>query len=552
MKNKQFTLLAFGILASLFLIGMTSAVMNYGLTGSDVSKSITDETSSVNFLVNLSASSSGQNITSWEMLSFVNSNLTTSDINFVFPELYNLSENENKVFTLTLNGINSKFIGKTTFNMRANSVTQSGGTPASQPIFTLTLTVTETNQPEDVSSCKSMGDPTSNLKIKIDEINVDGFGDEDKIYPYDEVSVDVNVENKDLDKIKSIELSWGLYDIENDEFIVDDEEAKFTLDDGDDKTITIKFKFDDLDALEENSDSDNYKLYVWATGTVDDEKSAYDSDKICASASEVIEIATEDFVLLNNLAVPESVNCGSQFELVADAYNIGSDTLDEVTVTIYNKELGINQDVTLGDIDAYENAKLDVMLNVPENADEKNYTLQVKVYDEDGEVFENDDNDEAEFLVTLPVSGMCQINANTELTASLQSGGKAGEDMAVKVSIKNAGKKTMTFTLNPTGYTDWATSATLSQTSVTLKSGETKDVLVTLATKKSVSGDKTFDVDVLVGNQLVMEQPVTVKLAKSGFSLTDVQGSNQTLIMALVTLILIVAIITVAVRVSRK
>lgn len=549
MKKSNLTLFVFGIFASLFLIGMVSAVAHFypnSLTGT------VDQGKTLDLTFTADSIDSSTPISDLTAISFTLPTLTSGSYTIPSSSVSIL----NNPTTIT-DSTNSSIITlrvvipENQMNGTYTGVLVMSGTYVSSVSYNLPVTVVvkQITQPEEVSEVKSNSNYNTKLKLSIEEINVKGLGDEDDgIYPFDEVTVEVEVKNDNLDKIKSIELGWGLYDMVEGEFIVDDEESKFTLDDDDEKTITMKFKFDDLDALEGNQD--DYRLYVWATGEIDDEDSTNDGEEITASVYEDLKIISDEFVVLENLAVPESVNCGSQFELVANVYNIGDSELEDVSVIIFNKELGINEDVSLGDIDEFEELVLDTILNVPENADEKNYTLKLTFY-ENNDILENDDN-EAVFTIELPVSGMCQINANTELKATLQSGGKAGEDMTVQVSIKNSGKKSMTFMLSPTGYSDWADSAKMNQTSVTLKAGETKDVLVTLATKKSVSGDKTFNVDVLVGDQLVMEQPVTVKLAKSGFSLTDVQGSNQTLIMALVTLILIVAIITVAVRVSRK
>jgi len=556
MKNKQFTLLAFGILASLFLIGMTSAAITLypdsysanAAQGNSVSftfKIYNDGTSSDYNLTNLG-------LTKYNLINGSNI-LPSSNIALTHSITKILNKTNSSDITVTVSVPSSQSAGLYVGNIMVSGDHEgSTGSPASRNI-SLSINVIGPEESEEISSCTSN---PGELKIKKIEFTNNGissntFGEDDKWLPYENIEAVIKVENNGGDDIENIELKWGIYDADSNKWVIElDEEDEFDINEDKDEELTISFSIDDdLDVdLEDLNGGTNFRFYVIASGDVDNSSEL----KTCVTDYKSVEIIIEDdFVIANNLAVPESVNCGSTFELAGDILNIGKDEQKDVSINVYNQDLGIDEDINLGDIDAFDNAKLNILLNVPENAEDKVYTLEVSVLDNSNEIYEYD-NEESTALVDITVSGMCKIDANTKIDASLVSGVKAGEEFVVKTTLKNNGKKTMTFTLNPTGYTDWATSAKINQTSVTLKAGESKDVLVTLATKKSVSGEKTFNVDLLVGDQVVMEQPITVKLAKSGFSLTDVQGSNQTLIMALVTLILIVAIITVAVRVSRK
>jgi len=139
----------------------------------------------------------------------------------------------------------------------------------------------------------------------------------------------------------------------------------------------------------------------------------------------------------------------------------------------------------------------------------------------------------------------------------LVSGGNAGEELVVKATITNTGDSA-TFSLNAAGYSTWASSAVLDQTSVVLATGESKDVLFTFNVKNDVSGDQTFDIEVLSDNQLVVKQPVSVLIEKTGtkfpgFSGNIINKNNWYLWgIGILNVVLVIIIIAVAVRVARK
>ncbi|MBA7671526.1 hypothetical protein ES703_79684 [subsurface metagenome] len=391
-----------------------------------------------------------------------------------------------------------------------------------------------------------------NLEVKIDISVEEGFGDDEEWYPFDEIEVEIEVENNGPDDIDDIVVEWGLYNLETGEWVIDDEENDFNLKDGDEETLIITFQLDDLDEFEDNEE---YVFYAWATGE-DDE---FDGNKTCTSDSEGIEIIIEkDFVILDDIEFSEVVQCGAEVQILADVWNIGDDDQDDVYVVIYNKELGINEKVEIGDIDAFDDGKLDTIIEIPKDTEEKYYHLTFWVYDEDDDVYENDNDDEAEFIIPLQVEGNCVVEPQVMVTASLESGGKAGQELVVRATITNTGDELVTYDLNVEGYTDWASSAELDQNTVILDAGDSKDVLITLDVNGNVSGDKMFNIEVLSGDELIIKQPVSIFIEESGFVFPGITGKivsrdNWHLWgIGFLNVILILAIILVAVRVMKK
>lgn len=400
------------------------------------------------------------------------------------------------------------------------------------------------------------------LTVDIEEFNVvSGFGeDDDFVYPFDEIEFEINVDVAKYDT-KKIELEWELYTAISKYKIASGSESRFSLDSGDDKDITLKIK---LDKKVSKLEGENQLiLLVKAKGEISDSDAGTDNKKtICASDSLTIDLITdEEFVIIDNFEMPESVPCDSEVTISADVWNIWDEDLEEVYVRVYNSELGIDKNIEIGDIDSFDSERLNFVLTVPENALEKTYTLRFTVYNEDDDVFENDNEDEAIFTQFLAVSGSCSTNTQTNavISASLESGGKAGKSLVVKSTITNTGTTTATYTITATDYSEWAEDYTVDKSTIVLNAGESAEIQFTLNVKKGVSGEKTFNIGVSSGSDSALEQPVAVTIEKANFlsgitgNVIGGDGSNWYLwVIGAVNVILVLIIIVVAFRIAKS
>ncbi len=392
-----------------------------------------------------------------------------------------------------------------------------------------------------------------NLDIDIDDLSVEnGFGKDNEWFPLDEINAKIFVENNGNEKIKNIVVEWGLYDKDTGKFVVDEEEDDFNLDDGDDKTLNINFKLDKVNKLESDN---NYVFYAWATG--EDEET---DNKTSVSDSEDIEVIIEsDFVILDNIQILESARCGDEVQITADVWNIGEDDQEGVFIEIFNSELKIGEEILIGDIDAFDKETLDFIFKVPSDAKEKFYTIKLTVYDEDRDIYQNDyDDDKAEFTTSLKIEGACVYDPKLTITANLESGGTAGQELVVKSTMTNTDSKTRTFTITASDYESWAELVKINPTSLTLNAGESKEVLLTFNVNSDVSGEQTFDIEILSEEQLIATQPASVLIEKAGFSLTGITGAAITgenwylWGIGAFNVILVLIIIIVAVKLVRK
>ncbi|MBI2044475.1 putative S-layer protein [Candidatus Pacearchaeota archaeon] len=396
-----------------------------------------------------------------------------------------------------------------------------------------------------------------NLDVTIEDISVTGFGDDNEFLPFDKVEVEVSIENNGNDDVRDIDLEWGLYDNEADEWVIEvDKEDDYDIDKDDDETVTFSFTIDeDMDIdLEDLDDGSHYVLYVRATGEVDNA----DDDPTCDADSDTMEFVLEkDFVIVKDIEVPESASCSLQVS--ADVWNIGSRNQDSVSVKIFNKDLGINKLVEVGDIDSFESEALEETLTIPSNAKSQSYLLTFEVYDEDDDIYQNDyDDQDAKFTKAVQVScsgGGSQTGGDSEgsvlVSAEVESGGEAGKPLVIKAILTNSGSKSAKFLLNAAGYSSWAESAKAVPESLTLDAGKSASVLLTFNVNKDASGDNTFDLEVVSENELVAVQPVSISISESkgGFKL----GGNWYIwLIAALNLVLIVIIISVAMKVAKR
>ncbi len=408
----------------------------------------------------------------------------------------------------------------------------------------------------------------ANLELEIDKINVnEGFGDDDEFwYPLDEVEIDVEIKDPDYD-VEDIEIEFCLYDIDEGKCILDEGdidigEDDFDVDEGDDLTTTLSFQVDPDELYIGNKE---YRIYVKATGTIDDKNAGTDDDKkTCDSDFKNIEIRTDEkFVIIDDITLDkETVQCGEELRITADVWNVGDEDLDDddVFIRVLNTDLNIDEKIEFASgIDYMDKEELDLIFQIPKNLEEKRYIIEFIVYDDedmyDKHIYENDEGDEAEYSVYVKVEGSCIVEeAPVSVSTTIESGGKAGEELIVKVSVTNTGDSTATHTLNVAGYTGWADSAELSPNELTLTAGQAADVLITFNVNEDAVG-KESSFNIIFSGDASATQPVSgVLIEKSGWGITGLNIKENPYVwgIGLFNIILIIVIVIVAVRLARK
>ncbi|MBD3247042.1 putative S-layer protein [Candidatus Pacearchaeota archaeon] len=420
------------------------------------------------------------------------------------------------------------------------------------------LTLTDTNNPSEkenvtvsiaTSEFCDYTNKDNDLDIKIDDISNQGVGDDDKWYPMDSIKVRLEIDNDADNDVDDISIEWGLYSKKTDSWVIDvDEEDTIDLTDDDKEEIEFEFDLDDdLNIDVDELDDGDYVLYVRATGTSD----TSGTPKTCASDSEQIDIEVEKhYVIIKDFKVIGSTFCGSTVQLTADIWNLGSKEEEDVRIDVYNSDLKIDEQIIVSSISEFDDKDLNLEFTIPEGIEEKNYHLNLEVYDDDGDIYES--HKESKYQVPIEVSGNCQIIPRTRVLASLESGGKAGEQMEIKATVTNEEDESDTFTINLGDYASWAELESIEPETVTLDSGESKDVIITLNVDKDADETETMNVLVEGSDGGVLSQPIEVSIDK-GFSLSGMFSGNGYLWgIALLNVVLILIIIIIAVKVTRQ
>jgi hypothetical protein len=541
MKNKSLSLFVFAIFSFAILASFASATVTFTtpifssnntftVTASDTSLSGTEIVSS---LVSTLTDSFGTNYTITPVTDFVT---------------FDSSNSSTLTQTLTYS-IPSGFSFQSTKSLASFSLT---GTHANA------LSYTFPNQPQEVSSCQLTGKTNSpnHLDVSLDSIKVSsGYGSGTDWYPLDTIQAKVTLTNNGADTIKNAVVKWMLYDTTAKKKIISGSENSVSVKDDSDKQLTIEFKLDTISNLKSG---DNYVLYVWATGN-DEYYSG--NPATCYDDLQSVNVNIDShFVVLDSMNIPDSASCGSTIQITGTAWNIGDEDESNVYLWVTNTQLGINQRINLGDISQEDSRDVSFSINVPDDSATGTYALNVQVYDDSGSIFKNDNGDQSQTQLILNLNNTCSTTPKVSIAAALSGTAQAGNEVDVKATIANTGSTTKTFTLSLGSYSTWASSATLSQTSITLASGASQDVVIKLQTNKDSTGDQQFNVVVNDGSK-VLSQPVKVTLTSAsifpsitGFFSNLSGGNNSWYIWGIVALnvILIIVIIAVAVRVVKK
>jgi hypothetical protein len=460
--------------------------------------------------------------------------------------------------------------------------------------FVKTLLIQGTSTAVSEGFCSAGEVNATELELSVD-ISNKGEGDDERWLPLDVIEIEVELDNRndridfdndgdaddgdgDLDDVK---FELGLFEegaltvnlIDDMEWISnDDEEFEVgNIDEDESDKHTFKFRVDPGEI-----DDGNYVLMVKAypkggetdEACIDSSSDLGDNDFGSSEFFADIEVELEDDT--DKMVVVDVVDdeadlillnafCGSQTSVSLDVWNIGDEDFeDRVLVTLKNLELGLDEEVVIdGDFDAGDKETVIFNFAVPQDAEKKIHTLKLRTlydYDEDDEDY--DEESDETFHVFLRVDGNCQSFTGSEasVTANLESGGDAGDNLVIKTTITNTGDEQMTYLVSPAGFGVWASSADAVPATFTLAAGQSRDVTLTLSVNDDASGQQSFNVEVISNNELVVSQPVSVEIeGKSGFLTGSAIGSNGYLWgFGLLNLIIIVAIIIVAVRVMRR
>lgn len=536
MKTKSFTLI--GI--SAIILAVISLVSALTLTVSNPE------------VLSGSSNSSSFTITSNESSNFVNS----------FPIIATIKDSKNKEVIVSITNTSKlTAVNSATFEVKATSIAKDFSLGTYQTNVTLNAISLLSSSTSSISvpiqfkgSYCELGEKGSNIRINtLKDERLDN-SDSWKWRPMDNIEITVEIENRGNEDIDDGIIEYGLFDKKTNEFIFEDE-INFDLNEDDEEKFTIKSNIDPTDLNDNTGDSD----YLFIVKAYDDD---IGQDEQCKQISQEVTIKrNKDEVTFKPEEVktnPSTITCGSKVDLIAKLYNIGKNDQDDVSAVLVNTELGLNQRFDVGSIDFGDTEDAIFSFDIPQDAKDKTYNLKLSVLDEDEDVYEiknfKGDKHSVEYTVPLTVSGCTPISTTPEIsiTAKLESGGKAGQDLVIKSTIINTGSKSESLVIKANDYEEWATLSSIEPGLVIVSAGQSKEVLITLNVNKGISGEQSFILEAQSGNNQKITQPVSVTIEKTS-SGNFISGDNWYLwAIGAFNIILVIIIIFVAIRVSKK
>ncbi len=465
-----------------------------------------------------------------------------------------LSAGSSSTIVVSADSLADLVFGTNTISILAKDLTT--GTTSSATSFSV-----------EESFCE-LGHQGGNLSLAVD-ISNDGEGDDDEWRYLDKITVEVDVKydgNSD-DEVQDINLEIGLFDnngknIANKlNYLSSDDDKRVDLGnmdtDSDEETVSYEF------IVPADLDDGNYKLAIKAYSrdsgedfecidTTDDfNNQFFQTIKIKKETDNDKQIAFDE-IRIN----PADLVCGDTVQIDARAFHVGDQDQDQVLIILKNSELDLDLRREIRNFDQGDDADLTYSFIIPQNAQEKTYTMELDArydYKERSDAY--GESLEATHKFPLRVIGGCSASSSTGstglagITASLISEAKAGSELVIKTTISNTESTAKGFVMDASGFDSWATIGSISERIVTLGPQQSADVTIKLNVKKGVSGQQSFTVTAQSGNEVSTKQ-VAVNIAGSPESVFS--GNGWLWAVGLVNIILIILIIIVAVRLASR
>ncbi|MAH43474.1 hypothetical protein CL614_07215 [archaeon] len=419
------------------------------------------------------------------------------------------------------------------------------------------------------SFCELGPQDDGDLTLNVDVKNKGAGEEDDEWLPLDKIEVEVEIENDGSDDMDNVILELGLFEEGSSTNIADemmwisedDEEIKIgDVKDDDKETHTFIFKVDP------EIEKGNYILKVKAYPKSDEDIKCIDySDDLEDFGSEdtyaEISIDREDvnderaiIVDMDELNIPYEVNCGQTIIAVADIYNIADEDQDQVKVTLVNSELEINLAKEIKeDLDMGDKEEVTFTIEIPENAEEKEYVLEFRTrYDYDDDDGSYDEFSDA-FTKHIKVVGSCQGTEPT-LVATLLSDAKLGEDLVIQVTVTNNGKSSENFVIAAESTETWAEIINVNPQILTIAQDSVGTATITL--NPTQAGTQTFDIALIYSGQEVRQSVSVIIEEETGFMTGAFSGFSELgdtglYAIAGIFLVLVIIILVLIVKVAK-
>jgi len=269
-----------------------------------------------------------------------------------------------------------------------------------------------------------------------------------------------------------------------------------------------------------------------------------------------------NFIAFEDSAItPSQLTCGEKAVLTTNVYNIGDEDQDQVKVTLFDSDLGVNTFFEIrNDLDQGDKEEVTFNFAIPQNLKDGIYYMSLWAeYDYNRGSYREKSEEETKVPVTISGCSAATTQPSgkpASITAVLGSDAAAGKELVVDATITNLKSKSTSFVVSGLEYEDWATLSDISERIITLDAGESKEITFRFDVNNDVSGEQSFVVEARTGDNEAVTREVAVNIAGRTGGITGFasfgEGNSLIWIIGIINVVLIVLIIIVAVRISRR
>jgi hypothetical protein len=360
----------------------------------------------------------------------------------------------------------------------------------------------------------------------------------------EDVELEIEVANNGDDD-EDVTVQILIYDTSSGDELYEDEQTAL-IDEDDEETFTFNF------VLPADT-PDNARLYVKAFYDGDEDEQC--TNHWGSSKFEPISIEDrEEFDIgLTDIELESTMLCGSTENVKVEVHNIGEEDQDRVLVSIFNSELGIDEEILVSNLDSGDSDEIDFQISIPQGADEKLYQLEFEARHDYNRRNDNYDEVTDKVLKSFTVEGSCvdgPSSGSIVVSPTLESEAIAGKELVIKARVTNNGAAG-TVSVIPFGYESWAVLKSVEPSSVTLASGESKDVTIKLTPNSDSQGEQRFTIRASMGSTISDQETSVFLTGKSSF-VDSIKENWVIWAIVIANIILIVAIIIAAVKLSNR
>jgi len=290
--------------------------------------------------------------------------------------------------------------------------------------------------------CES-GEAGEDLEIKVDINNKNG--DDEEWTVFDDIEIEVEVENTGDVDIDDVIVEIGLLDEDDDNVINDldfesgDEEVDLgKIKDNDEDTAVFEFK------VPADFESGDYKLIVkaYSDGLGEENLCVESSDDLSDEYFEQIEIQREEdegkFIVFDNIDIdPEKADCGESISVTLDVYNIGDKDQEKVRINLINDDLDLDLSEVISNFDEGEDTEVSFEFTLPRDLETKTYTLELSAdYEYDDGSYEESSDDEETISLKVSNCGLDGSESGDDRVLEFEDEGTAMDDKSIKRDLE--------------------------------------------------------------------------------------------------------------------